>query len=284
MAEQPPKASGEPGGDPRRMEVRRPVAELGARAYAIQLLSDARIPFLVGGAYAFAHYTGIYRDTKDLDLFIRKDDADRALEVLARNGWSTQSNVHGWLHKAFWDDFLVDLIFASGNGITIVDDGWFEHAVCARLLNCACKVPPAEEIYWSKAFVLERERFDGHELTHLLLKTGRTFDWPRLLARFDRYWEVLLSHLMFFRFAYPADRDIVPEWVMRELLSRANSSLAEGNWDSKLCRGRLLSQVSYQVDVDEWGYEDGRAWDEAERRLEREPEVVPAASGTYGGH
>ncbi|WP_410477947.1 nucleotidyltransferase domain-containing protein [Myxococcus sp. MxC21-1] len=284
MAEQPPKASGAPGGDPRRMEVRRPVAELGARAYAIQLLSDARIPFLVGGAYAFAHYTGIYRDTKDLDLFIRKDDADRALEVLARHGWSTQRNVHGWLHKAFWDDFLVDLIFASGNGITVVDDGWFEHAVRARLLNCACNVPPAEEIYWSKAFVLERERFDGHELTHLLLKTGRTFDWPRLLARFDRYWEVLLAHLMFFRFAYPADRDIVPEWVMRELLSRANSSLAEGNWDSQLCRGRLLSQVSYQVDVDEWGYEDGRAWDESERRRECEPEVVPAASGTYGGH
>jgi hypothetical protein len=268
------------------MEVRRPIAELGARAYAIQLLSDAGVPFLVGGAYAFAHYTGIYRDTKDLDLFIRKRDADQALVVLGQNGWRTESNVHGWLHKAFWDDFLVDLIFASGNGITIVDDEWFEHAVSAQMLGCACQVPPAEEIFWSKAFVLERERFDGAELTHLLLKVGKSFDWPRLLKRFDRYWEILLAHLLFFRFAYPADRDIVPEWLMQELLSRASTSVQEGNWKEKLCRGRLLSHVSYEVDMEEWGYQDGRVWDEQERKRE---EVTAAfgdtsEAGAHGPH
>jgi hypothetical protein len=266
------------------MEVRRPVAELGARAYAIQLLSDAGVPFLVGGAYAFAHYTGIYRDTKDLDLFIRKRDADQALVVLGQNGYRTESNVHGWLHKAFWDDFLVDIIFASGNGITIVDDGWFEHAVSAQMLGCACKVPPAEEIFWSKAFVLERERFDGAELTHLLLKVGKSFDWPRLLQRFDRYWEILLAHLMFFRFAYPADRDIVPEWLMRELLSRASSSVEEGNWAQKLCRGRLISHVSYEVDMEEWGYQDGRVWDEQERKREEVTAAFGDASGAHGPH
>jgi hypothetical protein len=266
------------------MEVRRPVAELGARAYAIQLLSDAGIPFLVGGAYAFAHYTGIYRDTKDLDLFIRKVDADRALELLAQNEWRTESNVHGWLHKAFWDDYLVDIIFASGNGLTIVDDGWFEHAVCAQLLGCACKVPPAEEIFWSKAFVLERERYDGHELTHLLVKAGANFDWPRLLKRFDRYWEVLLSHLMLFRFAYPADRAIVPEWLMQELLSRASGSVQEGDWERKLCRGRLLSHVQYQVDLNEWGYEDGRTWDEEDRQRGDEVLATGHSSSIHGPH
>ena len=42
-----------------------------------------------------------------------------------------------------------------------------------------------------------------------------------MLRRFDRYWEVLLGHLMMFRFAYPCERDAVPDWVMAELLSRA---------------------------------------------------------------
>jgi hypothetical protein len=259
------------------MEVRRPIAELGARTYAIQLLADAGVPFLVGGAYAFAHYTGIYRDTKDLDLFLMQEDADRALEVLGQHEWRTERNVHGWLHKAFWDDFLVDLIYASGNGITVVDEAWFTHSRSAALLGCSCHVPPPEEIFWSKAFVLERERFDGHELTHLLLKTGPTFDWQRLLRRFDRYWEVLLSHLLFFRFAYPSDRDIVPEWLMRELLSRANTTVDEGSWPDRLCRGPIISKVAYQVDIDEWGYQDGSAWDARERQRERAE--APAEDG-----
>jgi hypothetical protein len=266
------------------MEVRRPIAELGARTYAIQLLSDAGVPFLVGGAYAFAHYTGIYRDTKDLDLFLMKDSADQALEVLGQNGWRTETNVHGWLHKAFWDDFLVDLIFASGNGITVVDEGWFTHARPAAMLNCACRVPPAEEIFWSKAFVLERERFDGHELTHLLLKAGPEFDWQRLLRRFDRYWEVLLSHLMLFRFAYPSDRDIVPDWLMRELLGRANGTVDAGHWEQKLCRGPILSHVQYKVDLDEWGYADGRAWDQVERQREGSERIAEEALSSPGTH
>ena len=29
------------------------------------------MPFLVGGAYAFARYTGIERHTKDFDVFVR---------------------------------------------------------------------------------------------------------------------------------------------------------------------------------------------------------------------
>ncbi|WP_338870987.1 hypothetical protein [Myxococcus stipitatus] len=266
------------------MEVRRSVAELGARTYAIQLLSDAGIPFLVGGAYAFAHYTGIYRDTKDLDLFLHRADGDRALELLARNEWRTESEVHGWLHKAFWADFLVDLIYGSGNGLTTIDEAWFEHAVPAQVLGCSCRVPPAEEIFWSKAFVLERERFDGHELTHLLLKTGPTFDWLRLLGRFERYWEVLLAHLLFFRFAYPSDRDIVPSWVMRELLARTDASVDEGNWRERICRGRLLSPVSYRVDIDEWGYEDGGAWDSRQRQREDTALESQQAPGPHGPH
>ncbi|MCY0998785.1 nucleotidyltransferase family protein [Myxococcus sp. MISCRS1] len=266
------------------MEVRRSVAELGARTYAIQLLTDAGIPFLVGGAYAFAHYTGLYRDTKDLDLFLHRKDGDRAVEMLARHEWRTESEVHGWLHKAFWEDFLVDLIYGSGNGFTAVDDAWFEHAVPAQVLGCPCRVPPAEEIFWSKAFVLERERFDGHELTHLLLKAGPTFDWQRLLRRFDRYWEVLLSHLLFFRFAYPSDRATVPEWLMRELLSRANGSVDAGNWQERICRGRILSKVSYQVDVDEWGFQDGHSWDREERQREADSVASGEAPGLHGPH
>ncbi|WP_224249715.1 nucleotidyltransferase [Hyalangium gracile] len=250
-------------------------ADLAARIRALQLLREAGVPFVVGGAYAYTHYTGLQRETKDLDLFLRKADADRAIDVFEANGWRTERNTHGWLHKAFWDDSLVDFIFSAGNGIAQVDDAWVEHGVEGEVLGQRCLISPVEEIIWSKAFVLERERFDGTELNHLILAAGERMDWNRLFQRFERYWEVLLGHLMFFRFAYPSDRERVPAWLMWGLLSRAFDSVRGGNWSGKLCRGRLLSQPGYQIDVDEWGYEDGLTWDEQQRARAALPHESP---------
>lgn len=258
-------AANKVGTDPTLAEVKREPAELNARARALRLLLDAGVPFVVGGAYAYAHYTGIHRDTKDLDLFLRKADADRAIELFEANGWRTEHNTHGWLHKAFWGECLVDLIFSAGNNIAQVDDAWVEHGVEGVVLGQRCLISPVEEILWSKAFVLERERFDGTELNHLILAAGPKMNWERVLQRFDRYWEVLLGHLMFFRFAYPSEREHVPAWVMWGLMGRGFDSVRGGNWSGKLCRGRLLSQRGYQVDVEERGYEDGLTWDEQER-------------------
>ena len=45
---------------------------------AMQALDNAGVPFLVGGAYAFARYTGIHRYTKDFDIFVHPADFDTA--------------------------------------------------------------------------------------------------------------------------------------------------------------------------------------------------------------
>src|SRR5829696_4709777 len=37
---------------------------------ALQALNDAAVPYVVAGAYAIYEHTGIYRQTKDLDLFV----------------------------------------------------------------------------------------------------------------------------------------------------------------------------------------------------------------------
>ena len=52
---------------------------------ALQLLVDAGVPFLVGGAFAHACFTGIRRSTKDLDLFIRREHYDRVAELGPRH-------------------------------------------------------------------------------------------------------------------------------------------------------------------------------------------------------
>jgi hypothetical protein len=123
---------------------------------------------------------------------------------------------------------------------------------------------PPEEMIWSKSFVLERERYDGHDVNHLVRATGPELDWDRLLRRFDRYWEVLLSHLLLFRFAYPGERSTVPDRVLELLVARLEDELGTDH-PRALCRGNLISRVQYRHDLEHLGYEDGRAWDEAER-------------------
>jgi len=116
----------------------------------LHVLSDARVPFLVGGSHAILHYTGIIRETKDFDLFVRRSDIDKALEALALAGYWTQITFPHWLAKAKQGGDHVDLVFSSGNGICQVDDLWFENAVEAEVLGMPVKIAPVEELVWQK--------------------------------------------------------------------------------------------------------------------------------------
>ncbi len=224
----------------------------------IQIFQEAEIEFLVGGAYAFVHYTGIGRDTKDLDLFIRRRDWDRATAALAGEGITTELSFPHWLGKAFGGrqrEFFVDIIFSGGNGVAEVDDEWFANAIRDESLGFPVRLMPIEETIWSKAFLMERERFDGADVLHLLRAGRKEIDWPRLLSRFGEHWRVLLSHLVLFPYVYP--NDPAPQDVIDELLDRAKNE-PKADEGIRLCRGTLLSRAQYLVDVERWNYVDAR--------------------------
>ena len=94
-------------------------------------------------------------------------------------------------------------------------------------------------------------------MIHLIRARGRKLDWDRLLARFDRGWRVLFSHLILFNFVYPDDRVSVPAWVLRNLTARLAEEGGEGGTAS-VCRGPFLSRIQYLIDTEEWGYADPR--------------------------
>ena len=48
-----------------------PDAERDVYKRALEALNAAEIPYVVAGAYAIYEHTGIYRKTKDLDLFFQ---------------------------------------------------------------------------------------------------------------------------------------------------------------------------------------------------------------------
>jgi hypothetical protein len=222
------------------------------------LLRDAGVPFLVGGAYALAQYTPLVRDTKDFDLFLRAEHVRWAMQVLEAAGFQVSLPYPHWLAKAHWGEVFIDLIFSSGNGIALVDDEWFVHAPTAEVLGQQLPVCPAEEVIWSKAFVLERERYDGADVLHMIRDCGLSLDWQRLLRRFGSNWRVLLAHLVLFGFAYPGERDRVPAWVTRTLGRRLLDDLPAQPGSAGVCNGTLLSREQYLVDLERLGYADGR--------------------------
>jgi hypothetical protein len=224
---------------------------------AMVALLDAGEPFLVGGSHALVHYTGIARHTKDFDIFIHRRRLERVLEVLANAGCRTEIPFPHWLAKAHRDYDLIDIIYSSGNGVAEVDEGWFAHAPETEVLGLTVRLSPPEEMIWSKAFILERERFDGADVAHILLKQGRELNWARLIGRFGRHWRVLLAHLVLFGFIYPGERSCVPAAVMRLLLHRLRKEGACADEPTRYTQGTLLSRAQYLTDLGE-GYTDAR--------------------------
>src|SRR6266581_736353 len=206
---------------------------------SMQVLQNANIPFLIAGAGAVRFYTGVSRQTKDFDLHLRPHHVDAALEAFVRAGYKAAKIFPHWLAKAKCGRDCVDLIFRAGNGLCEVDDSWFDRAHDQDFLGLAVKLSAPEEILWMKAYIMERERFDGADVAHILESCAEKLDWPHLLRRFGADWRVLLSHLVLFGYIYPSERGRVPVAIMDALISRLRNENSVSGSD-RLCRGTLL--------------------------------------------
>jgi hypothetical protein len=224
----------------------------------MSILNEAGLPYLVGGGHALEHYTAIGRQTKDFDIFVRRADYAPIMRALGTAGYRTELTFPHWLGKASCRHGYVDVIFSSGNGVTTVDDAWFQNATSGQVFGMAARMCPVEEMIWSKAFVMERERYDCADIMHLLLTCATRLDWSRLLSRFADHWRVLFSHLCLFGFVYPGERSRIPEWVMSRCLELLESEMRPGTPLQRLCQGTLLSREQYLVDIQEWGFADVR--------------------------
>lgn len=220
-------------------------------------LQDASVPFLIGGSYVVEAYAGVSRRSKDFDLYVRPHHVDAAIEALARAGYRTERTFPHWLAKAGCGRDYIDLIFRAGNGLCDVDDSWFERAQNDELLGLHVKLCAPEEMIWMKAYIMERERFDGADIAHILQSCAEKLDWPHLVGRFGPDWRVLLSHLVLFGYIYPSERRKIPFAVMTDLITRLRNEGSIGG-SERLCRGTLLSRKQYLLDIQERGFRDAR--------------------------
>jgi predicted nucleotidyltransferase len=221
----------------------------------LQLLTEQDVPFVVSGAFALQTHTGIYRDTKDLDLFLSTEDAQRAIRVLQKDGFQCEVTDPVWLAKAHRGEFFVDLITGMSNGVVKVDRSWIDRATPSKLFGVPVRVLGPEELILSKLFVTRRERFDGADIAHVIYGTHGQLDWDWLLQSVGEHWEVLYWMLVLFHYAYPAKADYVPSHIWDDLNSRFQTAVRNPDRNAPF-RGSLIDPLMFAIDVDEWGMPD----------------------------
>ncbi|MEX2593979.1 MAG: hypothetical protein WD426_14485 [Anditalea sp.] len=220
----------------------------------IELLLKNNFSFLIGGAFALRHYTDIYRDTKDLDIFCKPEDYPGMLQLFVKRGYNIEITDPRWLAKVFKGPHFVDFIFNTTNNICPVDDSWFKNSISVKLFGHQLQLMGAEEIIWTKLYVHNRERYDATDINHLILRYGEKIKWERLLHLIGIHWHLLLAQILNFQFVYPSDKGIVPSWLFKELLQLAEKQFDLPSPVTKVCLGPLIDHTNYEVDIKEWNY------------------------------
>ncbi len=235
-----------------------PVEQSRTYREALMVLNESGVKFAVGAAFARYVYTSIWRQTKDLDIFIKPGDLRAAMTALEQAGFQTEVKDRSWLAKAWKDGHFLDLIFGTGHGQLPIDDCSFEGSQQEKVLNVLVFLIPIEEMIVSAAYIAGRNRFDGPEVVHLIQSARGKLDWQRILDRLADNRELLLWHLILFDYVYPGHPDYLPKELMAQLFDEVRKRWKKTNRDPKAFRGTLLDPFSYNVDIEDWGYEDRR--------------------------
>jgi Uncharacterised nucleotidyltransferase len=223
---------------------------------ALDALDRAGIRYMLGGALALNTYTGIWRDTKDLDVFVPEKTVPQVLDALEEAGFETEVADPVWLAKAHKGDLFADVIHASHNSTGPVDDSWFENAREIAILDRQALVIPAEELILSKIFVVAKDRCDVDDVLHVIFATRGELDWNRMLDNIGEHWELLLAYLHLYRYVYPSHTHYLPGRVLKRLHKRYER---ETSPEEIRFRGTMLDENTFSVDVEEWGLPDERA-------------------------
>jgi hypothetical protein len=218
-------------------------------ARGLRALVASRQPFLVGGGFALFAYLGRWRTTKDIDIFVRPDQIEATLGVLARAGFHTTLTDPTWLGKAIDDGALIDIIFCSYNGLFPVDDSWYANGRRCELWGVPVRMVGPEEMIVSKCFVAARDRFDGADVSWLIRACGRELDWDRIESMMRDHWQVLLWQLLHFLYVFPSERRLLPVALVARLMAQLGREVLRDDHDEALlCRGPMLDPKLYRAE------------------------------------
>jgi hypothetical protein len=145
-------------------------------------LREAEIPFLLGGGLAvWAH--GGPPTGHDLDLMVKPEDAERALQVLEQAGMRPEKPPEGWLYKAWDGDILVDLIFQPVGDP--VDDRMFERAEELEVMAVPMLAMSLEDVMVTRLKTLDEHSLDLERPLEFARALREQIDWQDVRNRTD---------------------------------------------------------------------------------------------------
>jgi hypothetical protein len=178
-------------------------------------------PFALGGGLAISFYTGMWRRTKDLDLYILPADREAMIRAVSGVGmidyFTSAPYDRAWIYRGYRGGMIVDLIWALANGIADVDAAWLRCGATVEIEGESLPLIAPEEMFWSKVHVVQRDRCDWPDLVNLLFTAGPAFDWERLLLRLGSEETLLASVLMLFAWVAPGRAVELPGWLWPRL-------------------------------------------------------------------
>src|SRR3954462_9534042 len=143
-------------------------------------LRAADVPFLLGGSLA-SWARGGPETRHDLDLVIKPEDAERALEALEEAGFRAEKPPEEWLVKAWDGETLVDLIFYPKG--TPVDDDLIERGEVMSVLGMEMRVMALEDVLVTKLMALSEHSLRYESLLPIARALRERVDWENVRAR-----------------------------------------------------------------------------------------------------
>lgn len=196
-------------------ELYKPVlADLNAHGY----------PYALGGGLLGSLYGAHARFTKDLDIFVRPEDAEAIAALVKSHGFADLFEKspyrRDWIYRGIKGETIFDVIFGMANWRAQVDDAWFERGAVIEVDGVSLPLLSREEFIWAKFYVLHRDRSDWPDVLNILCMQGPPLDWAHLLGRIGDDWMFFAGLMCVFRWLCPERVGDVPDWVWDRLKLR----------------------------------------------------------------
>jgi len=219
----------------------------------LDVLNRTGVAYVVGGAMAVYAYSGIYRQTKDLDVFISPSGVKPILGIMSDEGFEVEVTDTYWLAKVRHQGYLLDCLFGLSNHLTPIDEKFLKTDYHISLRGIVSPLIGIEELIASKLFLIKSYRFDAHDVLHLIHSLEGRIDWNKLLSIINNDGELLLLYLLLFHYVYPGRAEWLPKQLIEELFERVRSGWGK-DAEKKLFRGTAIDPKAFEIDTRLWGY------------------------------
>lgn len=184
----------------------------------LDALEKAGIPCVVGGGIAVAAY-GRKRATKDIDIYVKPQDAIPSLEALEKAGFAIypMQDVK-WLSKAYKKGVPIDFILENIGGV-VANDETMSRCQTKCLEGYEMPIMSPEDLVFRKVLAMRCLRDDWYDCIAVLSNTYQSFDWDYFLRLMENFPERALSFILFVKTDW--DHVIpIPGSVISTLLGR----------------------------------------------------------------